>query len=115
MNPTLAGILLLGLALGVFYKTYASFAKKLDQGTITDFDPKYIGTAITAFIGSVLTAMTMFPEAAAAWAEGWPFGTGYLAVLGSGFLWSMSWNYGTNRILMDGRYGKVGGKFKEGP
>lgn len=98
MNPTMATIMLLGLAHGILYKTYAPYAQKQKAGAIEKFDPRYIWTAITAFIGAVMSAMTMFTDAAQAWAEGWPFGTGYFAVLAFGFVWAIGWNYGLNNI-----------------
>ena len=99
MDPTMATIMLLGLALGILYRTYAPYAQKQKEGTIEKFNPKYIWTAITAFIGAMMTAMTMFPDAAQAWAEGWPYGTGYFAVFAFGFFWAIGWNYGANRVL----------------
>lgn len=94
----MATILLLGLAIGILYKTYLPYAQKKQEGKLEKFDPYFIWTAITAFVGALVTALGMFGDAALAWTEGWPFGTGYFAILGFGFLWAVAWNYGANTV-----------------
>ena len=101
MDSIQATIMLLGLALGILYRTLAPYMSKKQQEKVANFDPKYIWTAIVAFIGALVSGMAMFPDAAAAWADGWPFGTGYFAIFGFGFLWAIGWNHGANRILAD--------------
>jgi len=98
MEPIIATILLLGLTLGILYKTYLPYKDKVVKGKIETFDPKFLWTAISAFIGALVTALGMFEDVALAWTNGWPFGTGYIAVFGFGFLWAVAWNYGANNI-----------------
>jgi len=99
MDSIMATLMLLGLAIGILYKTYLPYARKQKAGTIKTFSPRYVWTAVTAFIGSLMTAMTMFTDAAQAWAEGWPYGFGYFAVFAFGFFWAVGWNYGTNQAF----------------
>ena len=99
MEPLMAGILLLGLVLGIIYKTYIPFRSKMKAGKIKEFDTSYIWTAVVALVSATLTALTMFDAAAVSWVNGWPFGTGYAAVAFFGFLWAVGWNYGANRFL----------------
>lgn len=99
MDSVYATILLLGLAIGILYKTYVPFQQKMKAGTIDRFNPTYIWTAIVAFVGAVMSALAIFPDAAMAWAEGWPFGTGYAAVFVFGFFWAVGWNYGANSVF----------------
>ena len=87
MDAAMNTALLLGLALGILYKTYAPYRTKLAAGTVKSFETTYIWTAIAAFVGSMMTAFLMFPEAATIWAEGWPFGTGYFAIFAFGFFY----------------------------
>ena len=99
MTPLIATILLMGLVCGILYKTYAPYARKLKAGTIDKFDTRYLWTAIGAFIGALVSALGLFDAAAISWSQGWPFGTGYFAVFGFGFLWALGWNYGAHNVL----------------
>lgn len=95
----MAVALLIGLAIGILYKTYAPYAQKKKAGKINEFDRAYLWTAIVAFVGALMTALSMFSDAAVAWAQGWPFGSGYAAIVGFGFVWAVGWNYGANEAL----------------
>jgi hypothetical protein len=99
MDSTMSVLMLLGIAVGITYKSYVPYNSKKKEGTVQNFDPQYIWTAIVAFIGAIMSGMTMFPDAAQAWAEGWPFGTGYFAVFAFGFFWAVGWNYGANQMV----------------
>lgn len=107
MDSVYATVLLAGLVLGVIYRTYAPYKSKQTAGSVQKFDPHYLWTAVVALVGATTTALTMFDSAAAAWARGWAFGTGYVAIFGFGFLWAIGWNYGANRVLIDGNAAKT--------
>jgi hypothetical protein len=96
MTPEMAVALLIGLVMGILYKTYKPYADKKKAGKIQGFDTTYIWTAVVAFVGALMTALGMFSDAAVAWAQGWPFGSGYAAIVGFGFVWAVGWNYGAN-------------------
>ena len=99
MDGTTTMLLLLGLTLGILYKTYAPYARKKKEGKVQSFDVTYLITAVVAFVSAMVTALGMLPQAMSEWTDEWPFGTGYFAVVLFGFLWAIGWNYGTNRIL----------------
>ena len=98
MNPEHAVVLLIGLILGILYKTWVPYRSKVKAGKLDRFDPKYLGTALAALVGASVTAFNMFDEVAISWGEGWPFGTGYVAVLIFGFFWAIGFNHTINQF-----------------
>lgn len=58
-----ATLILLVLMISITVRTYPEYIEKLMKGEITSFNPKYIATAIVAFLFSLPIAMGMMPEA----------------------------------------------------
>lgn len=90
-------LVLLVLMLGITAKTLGDYYDKLRLGKIDHFDKKFFGTAIAAFITSLMPALYLFPDGSKlflAWFGQWGIGVALLVV----FFYAAGWNWLTNKI-----------------
>jgi hypothetical protein len=91
-------LVLLVLMLGITAKTLGDFYDKLRTGKIEHFDKKFFGTAVAAFITSLMPALYLFPDGSKlflAWFGQWGIGVALLVV----FFYAAGWNWLTNKIF----------------
>ena len=90
-------LIVMTILIAVFLRTYSEYIAKLLKGEIAKFDPKYIGTAIIAFVSLTPLALSFLPEGIkvfAATVGEWGV-AGALVIVG---ISAYGWNHGVNQL-----------------
>lgn len=91
-------LIVITLMIAIFVRTYSEFIEKIFNGEITNFNPKYIATAIVGFVSGLPLAMVMFPEAAKIFVS-YNGQWGVVATLVIVGIYGYGWQHGTNKIV----------------